>query len=69
MSWWRASAIAVVVVAVAFAALVIVPNAILSQLSGLGRGGRVALATGWFFAAVVAILWVLRRLQARELAR
>jgi hypothetical protein len=45
---------------------VIVPNLLITQLSGVGRGARVALATAWFTAALVALSWLLRRLQDRH---
>ena len=55
--------------AVAFGALVYVPDLIVSSWSGVARGTRVMLATAWFTAAVVGMLWALRRLQARGLTR
>jgi hypothetical protein len=68
MSWAKALVVGVAVVAVAFGLLVVVPDLLLSNLSGIGRSGRVAVATGWFTAALVALLWLLRRLQERLLA-
>jgi hypothetical protein len=65
MSWWRAYAFGVIAVAVAFGALVYVPDLLVSSLSGVGRSTRVALATAWFTVALVALMWVLRKLQAR----
>ena len=69
MSWLRASLVAAALVAVAFGALVYVPDLLVSSPSGLSRSTRVALAAGWFTVAVVALLWALRRLQARSLRR
>ena len=69
MSWLRASLVAAVIVAVAFGALVYVPDLLVSSVSGVSRSTRVALATGWFTVAVAALLWALRRLQARALRR
>ena len=69
MSWPHASLVAAAVVAVAFGALVYVPELLVSSPSGVGRSTRVALATGWFTVAAVALLWALRRLQARWLRR
>lgn len=69
MSWARAGAFAALLVAVAFGALVYVPDLLVSSLSGVARGTRVMLATAWFTVAVVALLWALRRLQARGLTR
>jgi len=69
MSWPRAALFGVAIVAVAFVLLVYVPDLFLSSLSGVGRSTRVALATGWFTVASAALLWTLRRLQARGLTR
>jgi hypothetical protein len=66
MSWTRAIASAAIAVAVAFAALVVTPDLMLSQITSLDRGQRVALATVWFSVALVGMLWTLRRLQARR---
>jgi multisubunit Na+/H+ antiporter MnhB subunit len=66
VSWTRALATGVVVVAVAFVLLVIVPDQLLTQLSGLDRSARVAVATAWFVIAVTAMLWTLRRLQRHQ---
>jgi xanthine/uracil permease len=67
MSWFRATLVGVAVVAAAFVLLVEIPDLVLSQLSGVARGTRVLIATAWFAAALVALLWGLRRLQARWL--
>ena len=67
MSWLRAIVSGLVIVAVAFAFLVYIPDLILSQVAGLDRGGRVALATGWFVLSLVGLLWGLRRLQNSRL--
>ena len=64
MSWPRAIISGLVSVAVAFALLVYIPDLMLSQVTGLDRGGRVALATGWFVLSLVGLLWGLRRLQS-----
>ena len=68
MSWLRASLVAAAVVAAAFGALVYVPELLVSSPAGVSRSTRVALATGWFIVAAVALLWALRRLQARWLS-
>ncbi|MEP7112585.1 MAG: hypothetical protein ABI862_04930 [Ilumatobacteraceae bacterium] len=68
MSWPRAAIAGALVVLVAFAGLVYVPDLLVS-LSGISRSTRVALATAWFMVAAVALLWGLRRLQARGLRR
>jgi hypothetical protein len=66
MSWSRAILTAVIAVSLAFVALVIVPDLVLSQINSIARGQRVALATGWFTVALVVMLWALRRLQDRH---
>jgi len=67
MKWPRAIVSGLVIVAVAFALLVVIPDLILSEITGLDRGGRVALATGWFAVSLVGLLWGLRRLQSRRI--
>jgi hypothetical protein len=67
MSWPRAGLGGAVVVFVAFITLVYVPDLLVSSLSGVSRSTRVGLATLWFMVAVCALLWGLRRLQARGL--
>jgi hypothetical protein len=57
----------VVIAALGLALLVLVPNLIVTRLGGLGRSGRVALASVWFFGMLAAFTWLLRRLQARRL--
>jgi xanthine/uracil permease len=69
MSWPKAIALGVVIVAVMFGLLVVVPDLLVGNLSGIARSGRVAVATGWFVIALVGLLWSLRRLQGRLLAR
>jgi hypothetical protein len=69
VSWPRALLSGAAVVFMAFAALVYVPNTLVSSLSGVGRGTRVALATVWFSVAVVGLLWALRVLQSRLLRK
>ena len=67
LSWPRAIVATVVVVALGIVLLVVVPNLIVTQLGGLDRSGRVALATVWFFGMLAGFAWLLRRLQARHL--
>lgn len=69
MSWVRAALAALAVVFVAFMALVYVPDLLVSSLSGVDRSTRVGLATAWFVVAACALLWGLRKLQARGLRR
>ncbi len=66
MSYVRAITTGVLVVVAAFLLLVFVPDQLL-QLTGIERSTRVLLATVEFTAALAALLWGLRRLQARHL--
>lgn len=67
LSWPRAVLSAGAVLVVSFALVVVVPNTILTRFAGLAPGARQAAATTWFFAALLAEAWVLRRLQARQI--
>ena len=67
MTWPRALLSGTGIVAIAFGLLVIVPNLLLTRLSSLHRSGRVTVTTVWFTVALTALLWILRRLQARRL--
>ena len=69
MTWPRAAVASAGIVIVAFLALVYVPDLLVSSLSGVDRHTRVLLATTWFTVALIALLWGLRRLQARGLRR
>jgi hypothetical protein len=55
-----------VILVVGAGLLVFVPNWTLTHLTGLGRGGRVAIATTAFFVLLAGCAWTLRRLQARR---
>lgn len=66
MKWSRALLLGMVIVAVAFALLVVIPDLILSEITGIERGGRVALASGWFIVSLTGMIWGLRRLQSRR---
>ena len=68
MNWLRAGLEGALVVLIAFAALVYIPDLLVS-MSGVGRSTRVALATLWFTVALCGLLYGLRRLQARGLRR
>ena len=68
MNWLRSSLEGALVVVVAFAVLVYIPDLLVS-MSGVSRSTRVALATAWFTVALCGLLWGLRRLQARGLRR
>ena len=67
MTWPRAAAIGVGLVALAFVLLVYVPDQLLTSLSGMARSSRVAVTTAWFTVALAGLLWALRRLQAHGL--
>ncbi|MEI7617278.1 MAG: hypothetical protein WCK14_01540 [Actinomycetota bacterium] len=67
MTWLRAIVSGVVIVGIAFVLLVVVPHMMLSKITSFERGGRVALATGWFAASLTGLLWGLRRLQSRHI--
>ena len=47
--------------------LVWVPELALTRLTGVGRSGRVTIATAWFFVTLGAAAWALRSLQARRI--
>jgi len=65
IGWGRAILASLAILAVGAGLLVFVPNWALTQLTGLSRDGRVAVATVGFFVLLVACVWMLRRLQAR----
>ena len=65
MSWARATAIGVAIMAVAIALLAYLPNMIVTKLHW-SRSTRVALCTVVVSVALVLILAALRRLQARR---
>lgn len=67
MKWSRAFLSGVVIVGFAFALLIVIPDLILSNITGVERSSRVALATGWFVASLAGLLWGLRRLQGRRI--
>ncbi len=67
IGWVRAALTSGAVLILGTALLVYAPNWALTHLTGLSRNGRVAVATAWFFAALFAMLWALRRLQARRM--
>lgn len=67
MKWSRAFLSGVVIVGLVFVLLVIIPDLILSEITGVERSGRVALATGWFIISFTGLLWGLRRLQSRRI--
>jgi hypothetical protein len=46
---------------------VVVPNLLVTKLTGLSRDGRVAAATVWFAVLLAGTARVLRRIQARNI--
>ncbi len=67
MTWPRAAAVGVALVALAFVLLVYVPDQLLTSLTGMARSSRVAVTTAWFTVVLGGLLWALRRLQTRGL--
>jgi hypothetical protein len=67
IGWLRAVATGVAILVVGIGVTVVGGNRILTKALGVTRGGREALATGLFVVVVVALAWLLRRLQARGL--
>jgi hypothetical protein len=63
--WVRGLATALVILIVGFVAVVYVTNVIVTRFTGMQRPTRVGLATAWFFISLLALAFVLRRLQAR----
>ena len=66
MSWVRATITGIVIVAIAFGLLVIVPDELLKNLSGFDRSQRVGVATAWFIASLAGMMFVLRFLQRKH---
>jgi ABC-type thiamin/hydroxymethylpyrimidine transport system permease subunit len=67
MSWNRAVAVTVVVVVVAYLALAVVPDYLVTSLSGrVDPVVRDLLVGIWTLAAVVGVTWLLSRAQRRE---
>ena len=66
IGWPRAVVSGFLVVAAAVGVLVFVPNLVLTELTGLSRSGRVAIATVWFFVTLSLLGWGLRWLQAHR---
>jgi hypothetical protein len=67
IGWLRAILTAAAIVAIGIAICVYGTNAVLTRVHSLNRGNRVAIATTLFFATIVTMAWLLRRLQARHL--
>ena len=67
IGWLRAIATGITILVVGIGAAVVGGNRILTKALGVTRGGREALATGLFLVVLVALAWLLRKLQARGL--
>ena len=67
IGWLRAIATGVAILVVGIGVTVVGGNRILTKALGVTRGGREALATALFLVVLVALAWLLRRLQARGL--
>ena len=66
IGWTRAILTAVVISVVGIGALVFGTNALM-ETHGRSRSTLVAIATTMFFVLLLALAWLLRRLQARHL--
>ena len=67
IGWLRAIATGVAILVVGIGVTVVGGDRILTKALGVTRGGREALATALFFVVVVALAWLLRKLQSRGL--
>lgn len=67
IGWVRALATGGGLLAVALVASIGGANTVLTRMTGLSRDTRSLLATALFLAVVIAMAWLLRRLQARGL--
>ena len=67
ISWARATASAIAIVAVGFVGVVYLPDLLLTALNGLGTQTRSLIVTGLSIGAVVLVASGLRFLQDRRL--
>jgi len=67
IGWGRAIGSGLAILLVGFAAAVYGANSVVTKVSGVSRSTRQYLASALFLVVVVAIAWVLRRLQVRRL--
>ena len=67
IGWGRAILTGLAILAVGIGGAVYGANRILTKALGLRRTPREWLATGLFFLVVIALAWILRRLQDRKL--
>ena len=67
IGWGRAIGSGLLILFVGFVAGVGGANLVLTKALGLTRDARQWIATGLFLVVVIALAWVMRRLQARGL--
>lgn len=67
IGWERAIGSGLAILLVGFVAAVYGANSVATKLTGVSRSTRQYLASALFLVVVVAVAWVLRRLQARRL--
>lgn len=65
--WVRALLTGLGIVVALALLLVWVPELVLTRVTGIGRSGRVTIATAWVFVNLGAAAWALRSLQARRI--
>jgi len=65
IGWFRAIVTGVLILAVGLGLTVGVTNTMLTGLTGMSRDTVVLLASAVFLVVVIAMAWLLRRLQAR----
>lgn len=46
--------------------LAVIPDLIVTRVTGVARGTRAGLASAWFTVAFAVLAWAIRRLQARH---
>lgn len=67
ISWMRASLTSLVIVVVAVALLIVVPNIIITRWNRFVHSARVAFAVAWFFISTLGLAGALRALQSRRI--
>ena len=67
IGWWRAIGSGLAILLIGLVAAIYGANSVATKLTGVSRSTRQYLASALFLVVVVAIAWVLRRLQARRL--
>jgi len=67
IGWGRAIGSGLAILLIGLVAAIYGANSVATKLTGVSRSTRQYLASALFLVVVVAIAWVLRRLQARRL--